>query len=246
MIIYKLTNLINGKSYIGQTRRSVEVRWKQHCYRFKDKMAIDLAIKKYGQNNFKIEIIASVLKLEYLDEVERLLIKQHNTLYPNGYNLTDGGSNGHIITDETKKRMSESAKIKLITKEHREKIRLSHIGFKHSIETKRKISLAKKGKKLGPMHSEEMKKQWSVEQTGSGNRFFGRKHSPESIAKMSKSKKGCIPWNRGIPHTEDAKRNISESLKGKPVWNKGIPRTEETKQKIRDTKRRNREKGMEF
>ena len=53
-IIYKITNRINGKVYIGQTRMSLNVRWWHHCNR-KDCPALHHAIKKYGAENFTVE-----------------------------------------------------------------------------------------------------------------------------------------------------------------------------------------------
>ncbi len=51
--------------------------------------------------------------------------------------------------------------------------------------------------------------------------WTNKKHLAESIVKMSKSKKGQIPWNKGIARSEETKRKISESLKGNIPWNKG-------------------------
>lgn len=55
MIIYKITNLINGKIYVGQTKRTLKARIYQHIHR--SESAISLAIQKYGWENFKAEII---------------------------------------------------------------------------------------------------------------------------------------------------------------------------------------------
>lgn len=51
---------------------------------------------------------------------------------------------------------------------------------------------------------------------------IGYKHTEESKSKMSKSKKGMIPWNKGIPRTEEEKRKISETTRGRTPWNKGL------------------------
>ena len=88
--LYKITNLINGKIYIGQTIHP-EKRWWEHCNRAKlqyDKYPIHLAIHKYGKENFKFEI------LEWTDDYdnrERELIKKFDSLSPNGYNIIEGG-----------------------------------------------------------------------------------------------------------------------------------------------------------
>ena len=90
MIIYKITNKINDKIYIGQTTRNLEERWKGHKYH-KGCKVLYRAIKKYGKDNFKIESICSALDEKYLDELEINFIKIFNSLSPNGYNLSLGG-----------------------------------------------------------------------------------------------------------------------------------------------------------
>jgi len=64
----------------------------------------------------------------------------------------------------------------------------------------------------------------SVEQQGTGNSYYGKKHSAETRAKMSAAKKGTyVPWNKGIARTEEERRNISLSRKGQPSPKKGKP-----------------------
>ena len=53
--IYKITNKINNKIYIGQTNRTIEIRWKEHCRHLNSNMPICRAIKKYGESNFLVE-----------------------------------------------------------------------------------------------------------------------------------------------------------------------------------------------
>ena len=82
--------MINNKSYIGQSINPVR-RFSSHCHRAKhdtDNSPIHYAIKKYGKENFKLEV------LEWTDDYnnrEKELIKEHNTKSPNGYNILDGG-----------------------------------------------------------------------------------------------------------------------------------------------------------
>lgn len=89
--IYKITNLINNKVYIGQTERTIELRWKQHLNNV-DKLSYSLysAIKKYGINNFKIEELEQC-PIEELDYKEQYWIKKYNS-YSNGYNENLGGN----------------------------------------------------------------------------------------------------------------------------------------------------------
>jgi group I intron endonuclease len=91
MLIYKITNIINGKVYIGQTSLSIEERWATHCARARGKTSqthIHRAIRKNGPNNFNIEVIDDTpLRKSQLNESEIFHIA---TLNPE-YNMTKGG-----------------------------------------------------------------------------------------------------------------------------------------------------------
>ena len=94
--IYKITNIINGKFYIGQTIQNVKERFYQHCATKCSKavsnMAIHRAIKKYGKSNFTVEVIEEIDSAN-LNDRERYWIKYYNS-YNNGYNSTKGGQDG--------------------------------------------------------------------------------------------------------------------------------------------------------
>ena len=109
MLIYKITNKINGKSYIGQTTKDAQIRWKQHCKCASHCHALSSAIKKYGKDNFTIEEICIASDLEDLNKKESNYIIEFNTLAPNGYNLTSGGKRP-LFSEETKKRMGSKGK----------------------------------------------------------------------------------------------------------------------------------------
>lgn len=95
MIIYKITNKINNKIYIGQTVTSLAARWYCHVHDSKRVASHPFynAIKKYGKENFNIEEIGGANNITELNYQEWLLIHKHNTLWPNGYNLKEGGKN---------------------------------------------------------------------------------------------------------------------------------------------------------
>ena len=94
--IYKITNKINGKSYIGQTIQSVKERFYQHCATKCSQailnMVIHKAINKYGKSNFTIEVIEEVESTN-LNDRERYWIRYYDS-YNNGYNSTEGGQDG--------------------------------------------------------------------------------------------------------------------------------------------------------
>ena len=94
--IYKITNHINGKVYIGQTRNLIEYRRQHHLYKGRnpDKPDTDYplyrAMRKYGLENFSILQVEEIDN-ELLDERECYWIQQENSLTPNGYNCDLGG-----------------------------------------------------------------------------------------------------------------------------------------------------------
>lgn len=134
MIIYKVTNKVNGKIYIGQTIRKMSYRWSQHGAK-KDNGFFARAIRKYGKENFTVEILASAFTIEYLNELEIFFIKKFNSLSPNGYNIDLGGKN--------EKRSAETIlKISLATKGRA----VWNAGKKLTPEHKQKLALAKTGK----------------------------------------------------------------------------------------------------
>lgn len=87
--IYKFTNKINGKSYIGQSV-DIKRRYKEHKTRKTENSMFHDAIKEYGFDNFDFSII-ELCKVEELDEKEIYYIKEYHTLIPNGYNISEGG-----------------------------------------------------------------------------------------------------------------------------------------------------------
>lgn len=93
MIVYKLTNLANGKAYVGITIRTFARRWSQHLAYSKAGTGalIGRAIKKYGADGFKREILYEASSFAELLVCERALIAAHGTYAPRGYNLTAGG-----------------------------------------------------------------------------------------------------------------------------------------------------------
>ena len=92
-VIYAITNLINGKQYVGLTTTSLEERWERHIEQALSKKAslLHKAIAEDSQKNFTVEIIDRAFSIKDLTAKERYWIKKLNTLNPNGYNVTLGG-----------------------------------------------------------------------------------------------------------------------------------------------------------
>lgn len=95
MIIYRIFNKINGKSYIGQTTYSFKHRyWGEGWHINTHNQYLKRAVKKYGLLNFEVSFLAeNVESIEKLNQLEEFFIKEYNSIYPNGYNFKSGGDN---------------------------------------------------------------------------------------------------------------------------------------------------------
>lgn len=136
--IYKITNKINGKMYIGQTVNTVKFRFQRHindAYNGKE-MAISRAIRKYGHDNFTVEIIEECEK-ENLDEREIYWIKYYNSVKI-GYNMTDGATNANTYQYKTEEEMEVI----------KDKIRATKIGSQNPNAIKVKCKNVKTGEEL--------------------------------------------------------------------------------------------------
>lgn len=97
-VIYKLTCKTTNQSYIGQTIRTAEVRWEEHKREslLDEKLTLfHSMVKLYGADDFVLSTLIECTK-EELNDHETRLIKEHNTLRPNGYNTSKGGSYGAL------------------------------------------------------------------------------------------------------------------------------------------------------
>lgn len=85
-VVYKITNLVNGKIYVGQTKQRPSYRWAQHKSN-KYNNPISIAIRTEGYNNFSFIVVDSALTPQELNKLEEQYIKEYNSLAPNGYNV---------------------------------------------------------------------------------------------------------------------------------------------------------------
>lgn len=200
-VIYVITNKLNGKQYVGQTIQKLSVRLSRH--RNDKRPGISQAIQKYGWENFSVEVLEECKSREKLNEREIFWIAKLNTKTPNGYNLTTGGKGGgeHIVTEETRKKLSESHlgqkaywRGKNIPEEVRAKVSAGMKKYyaEHP-EAKKRLAEINKGKK----HSAEEKAKISIANSGKNNPMYGRPSpkkdthlSAETKAKISAATKG--------------------------------------------------------
>lgn len=113
MLIYKATNIINNKQYIGQTVNSLEYRKRDHiseAMRQNNNNHFHNAIRKYGKKSFTWEIIhGNIDTIEELNKLEIYYIGYYNT-FEKGYNMTfgGGGSVGRKVSEETRKKIGDT------------------------------------------------------------------------------------------------------------------------------------------
>ena len=106
-IIYKITNTITGKVYIGQTTHSLRDRWRLHCTPNSTCSLLRKAIEEYGKDAFVIEQIDNGNNREELNRKEIAWIKRENSITPHGYNVDKGGYSIEY-SEESKRRMSQN------------------------------------------------------------------------------------------------------------------------------------------
>jgi len=186
--VYKYTCKVNGKVYIGQTKQSLEKRAGYKGYFYKRKNPhFGSAIKKYGWDNFVVEILEDNLTLEEANVLETKYITEYDSANrEKGYNIAFGGGN-RIMAESTKKKLSESLKG-----------RTSCVKGKHlSEEHKRKISESNRGKKYPNRINWNEGKKMSEIKPDYVHYMQGKHLSEETKKKISNSHKGSIPWNKG-------------------------------------------------
>lgn len=170
MIIYKTTNIVNGKIYIGQDS-------KNNSNYFGSGKVLKQAILKYGKENFIKEILEECNSKEELDNKEKYWISFYNSVDKKiGYNICIGGQGGDITNRKGRswEEIYENLnKEELIKKKNKSSLRMKNNNPMKSLESRQKISKKQKGKKMVDIHGVEKMKEISVNQS-----FMMKKNNP--------------------------------------------------------------------
>ena len=220
--IYKITNIINNKIYIGQST-NIYCRLVKHIWSLDNGKScnqhLQNAWNKYGKQNFKFEIIMECQKNE-LNKEEIIFIAKYNSIDKNnGYNIKIGGEYNTSFSTETKKSISER---QMGDKNHR-------YGKKTSEETLKKLSKSLSGENnpnYGKHWSQEIKNKISNSLLGDKNPNYGKKRSKETIEKMRLAMKGR-------KFSEEHKKKIGAASKGRKYSEESIRKGIETRKRIR-------------
>ena len=191
--IYLVTNLINGKQYVGQTKHGhTGGRWKEHNVIREDYNTIfHNAIKKYGTENFSVEVIEDNISDRDIDQREIYYIEFYNTFHANGhgYNMTKGGRGmlGYKPTKKTKQKVKKSTIETWKRMKEEDPERYAQLCLNRSIALK------------GLPKSEQHRQALSVcasQRVGEKNPFYGKHFSEHSKEKLRETKaKNLTPIN---------------------------------------------------
>ena len=241
--IYKITNKITGKGYVGSSI-NLEYRWARH---FKMLRAgthhsphLQASYDKYGEEVFEVSILEELERISDLVELKRVMLSREqywiDTLGSadgtRGYNACPvAGSNlGRKMTQEGKKLRTEKMKLSGTYGSPSK-------GKTRSEEYRKKMSATKKGTispKRGTKLPEETKQKIRETLLSDANTWRGSKQSKESIIKMKEAQQNrtAPPSMQGKHHSEEAKKKISEAKVGKPNGRQGKHPSQETRDKI--------------
>ena len=225
--IYCIICKINGKKYVGQTIKKVSYRFNEHA---RANSLLGKAIRKYGRENFEIEVLEECYSFDELNTAEIKWIQEMDCKHPNGYNRTDGGEGllnpcedirekkakaskgnknalGRKHTEDEIERIRNSNLGQKRSAETCENIRQSKLGTKASDETKFKMSQKRKGKKFSQEHKDNLsasrKAYWESVPPEE------RKQNPEHVAKRF----ATIAANRNKKKVKEENIAAAESMK---------------------------------
>lgn len=209
MWVYKTTNLINGKSYVGQDSKE-DLRY------FGSGFLIKRAVRKYGKENFSKEVVAWCDTLDKLNFLEQFYVNFFKTRNPDGYNLTDGGGGLLHPSEETKQLLRESVRLSWKDPE----IRKKKTDAQNRIEVKNKRSESMKLVFSNPKVKEKLssaaRKHWAYpenreEQSRKLKIVFSLKYPKPELPELKLCECGCGKYAK-----PGKKFIVGHNHKGKP------------------------------
>lgn len=212
--LYKVTNKINGKIYIGQTIQP-DKRWYDHRRESANpKVPFHFAIKKHGAHNFEFEVIASCKNWEDANYIETELVKQYDSFIANGkgYNATLGGMNAPK-SEEWRQAMKDYW-ANLPSEEWNEINQKRSVSFTKYIKENGHIAL---GTKRTPEQSQNLsraRREHPVKYTDEirknmSEAHMGYKDSEET--KQRKSESATEAWEKRIDHSRKCEASGCEA-----------------------------------
>jgi group I intron endonuclease len=181
--VYLITNLVNGKLYVGQTLLTPEQRLREHIYSKLKQDYFHAAIRKHGKDAFIVEELGRFETQEATNEAEKFWIERFNTCNRTlGYNTTYGGDYGGIPNEETRAKIGLASKGRTHSPETRQKMSEAHAGEKNHLFGLPPEQQPWFGKKLSEEHKKhcsEARKAWWERKRAEGYDFsaYGRKMS---------------------------------------------------------------------
>jgi hypothetical protein len=216
--VYLTTNLLTGKQYVGDHSTDNS----NDNYLGSGKPYFERALKEYGKNNFKREILEFFPSKQEAFDAQEKYIKKYNTLVPNGYNISPKGGYGvtkSCLSESTKKKIGDSSRGRIHSAES--KLKMGRKGRKVSKETKEKMKISAKNR---PPISEQTRLKMKIAK-------LNKRMEEKSKIKLSNSKKGNPSPMKGKKHSDETKLKMSLSKKGIGI---GRILSEEHKIKIRE------------
>lgn len=205
--IYLITNKLNGKIYVGQTKTGLRIRWRRHCSEVRkgSSRPICKALRKYGPESFTIVEIATADTQQWADYLEGVWILLYNSRNRKvGYNIRPGG-NTAAMAEPTKELLSAASK------KAWEEGRLK--GYPHTQETKDRISALQKagGFCKKDVLSEEV---WSLWNSGVSVKSLSDHFSITTTTVYERIKQVGLPYR---PFSSAANRDKSTYRRNAPI-----------------------------